>query len=362
MPELKYPPVNDEPDLQALISNFITPIDKAYRRNHCPFPDPIDQSVHRIRLEGLVSNPRQLSISDLKSNYSQHALTCALQCAGNRRHTMRTLLSEVQGLDWFDGAVMNCTWRGPLLRDVLCLQPDLQDNELQVAFACNAVPCQDDDWYGASLPFRRVLETDVMLALEMNGEPLPHEHGAPVRVIAPGVAGARSVKWVDQISVQKGLSTNHYMHFDYKVLPPEARDSESAKPFWGVTPPVIEMPVNSVVAVPAEGSTVQTDAEGRVVCRGYAVPGGDDGPIVQVEVSGDGGETWVEATLIPGEMESKWSWKLWEARIRVETGQGRTVLSRAVDSKGNEQPRYSQWNLRGVCYNGYGEVRNLTVQ
>jgi len=367
MPELKYPPVNDEPDLHALISNFITPIDKAYRRNHCTFPDPIDPSTHRVQLDGLVSKTTNLSIQDLRSSYPQYEVTCALQCAGNRRHTMRTLLAEVQGLDWFDGAVMNCTWRGPLLRDVLLaagLQPGLDEEEAQVAFACNALPCQEDYWYGASITLSRALRKDaeVVVALEMNGQPLPLEHGGPVRIVTPGIAGARAVKWLDHISVQREVSSNHYMHYDYKVLPPEAKDAESAKPFWAVTPPVIEMPVNSVVAVPAEGSTAQTDADGLLACRGYAVPSGDDGPVTRVEVSGDEGKTWAEATLVQGEGESKWSWKLWEARVAIEKGRGKTVWSRAVDKAGNEQPRHSQWNLRGVCYNGYGEARGLTVQ
>lgn len=367
MPSLPTPPLNREPDLQTLISSFITTKDlKPYDRNHCPHPI-ISATTHKVIVDGQVTKPISLSISNLKNDFPQQELTCALQCAGNRRHTMRTLLKEVQGLDWFAGAVMNCTWKGPRLRDVLSRAGlDLTDDEAQtahVAFACNAVPCQDDDWYGASIPLSRAMREDaeVILALEMNGEPLTVEHGFPVRVITPGIAGARAVKWLDHITVQKQMSSNHYMHFDYKVLPEDAVDSESAKKYWATTPPVIEMPVNSVVAAPADGSTVQTGSDGKVIVKGYALPSGDDGPIVKVEVSSDG-ENWIEARLSSHASESKWSWKLWEARIEVEKGDGKAIYSRATDGAGNVQPRVSRWNLRGVCYDGYGEARDLKVQ
>lgn len=367
MPQLAETPLNREPDLQALISSFITSKDlRPYDRNHCPSPH-LSADTHRIVLDGLVTNPTSLSISDLFDNYPQHEVTCALQCAGNRRHTMRTMLKEVQGLDWFAGAVMNCTWKGPKLRDILLgAGLDLNKDEPEtahVAFACNAVPCQDTDWYGASIPLSRALreDADVILAVEMNSEPLTVEHGFPVRVVTPGIAGARAVKWLDHIIVQREMSSNHYMHYDYKVLPEEAVDSESAKKFWHITPPVIEMPVNSVVAVPEDGSTVQTDADGMVVVKGYAVPSGDDGPVVKVEVSTDG-DNWAEAELLTHENESKWSWKLWQAKVKLGRGEGRAVFSRATDKAGNTQPRHSQWNLRGVCYNGYGEAKDLKVQ
>lgn len=243
---------------------------------------------------------------------------------------MRTLLKEVQGLDWFDGAVMNCTWRGPRLRDIL-LAAGLQDvptephnygTDTHVAFACHAVECQEDSWYGASIPLARALReiADVILALEMNGERLSVEHGFPVRVITPGIAGARAMKWVDSSIVQRDESENHYMQFDYKVLPEEAVDAKSAKSFWEKVKPVIEMPVNSVVAAPANESTVTVDGEGFAHVCGYALPSGDDGPVLKVDVSGDGGDSWGEAMLLSHPSESKWCWKLWEAKVKLQTG------------------------------------------
>jgi sulfite oxidase len=115
-----------------------------------------------------------LSIKQLRSEFAQHELVCALQCAGNRRHTMRTLLKEVQGIDWGDAAIMNGVWKGPRLRDVLLragLQPPKTGaKDLHVAFSCYQVDCQDDWWYGGSVDLARCLDEDmdVTLAVEVS--------------------------------------------------------------------------------------------------------------------------------------------------------------------------------------------------
>jgi len=366
MPELPEPPLNREPELDHLIQSFIT-YEHGYDRNHGTHPH-IDASTHRVQVDGAVDKPLDLSISDLRNDFPQHTVVCALQCAGNRRHTMRTKLKEVQGIDWTDAAVMNCKWSGPRLKDILERAGITNDSDsssaAHVAFACYSTPCQEATWYGASIPLSRALrpDADVILALSMNDAPLTVAHGHPVRVVTPGIAGARAVKWLDRITVQASESENHYMQRDYKVLPPEAVDSESASQFWGKVEPVQEMPVNSTIAVPKEESTVKADAEGRIEMAGYALPSGEDGPVVKVEVSVDGGGTWIEAELLRYEGESKWSWKLWRAKVKVPPGSARTLYSRATDAAGNTQPRRSEWNLRGVCYNGYGEAAGIMVK
>lgn len=194
----------------------------------------------------------------------------------------------------------------------------------------------------------------------MNDEALTAEHGFPVRVVTPGIAGARAVKWLDKVTVQTVESSNYYQQHDYKVLPPEAVDSETAEQFWHKTPALQSMPVNSVIAIPKAGSTVSRCADGEVSVKGYALPSGQGGPVVKVEVSTDG-EKWSEAELISHPDDSKWSWKLWKASIKMEAGRERRIYSRATDSSGQTQERSSQWNLRGVGYNGYGEVDGLEV-
>lgn len=289
---------------------------------------------------------------------------------------MRTKLKEVSGIDWFDGAVMNCAWTGPLLSDVLEMAGVNIDEEKRagahVAFSCFQTPTQDDEWYGASIPLSRALNPDaaILLALEMNGQPLPANHGGPLRVVTPGIAGARSVKWLDRITVQMQESNNYYQKHDYKILPPQASTKEEAEQWWGKVDALQDMPVNSVIAIPSPESTARLDDEGMIEVKGYALPSGGDGPIVKVEVSGDEGKTWTEAELLEydaekekfrGIVELKWAWALWTAKVRVEKGNGRRIWSRATDQSGNTQKKDVEWNFRGVAYNGYGEVDGLTV-
>lgn len=302
---------------------------------------------------------------------------------------MRTLLKEVEGIDWGDAAVMNCRWKGPRLRDVLMKagvnlggneNPETNGDDSQngcnghasrsisnghskghVAFACFQTECQDERWYGASIELERAMreDGDVILALEMNGKPLSPKHGFPVRVVVPGVAGARCVKWLDSITVQLEESQNHYQTHDYKVLPPEAVDREAAKKYWDVTPAIQDMPVNSVIARPLNEEKVELSENGTVTVEGYALPQGDQGPVVRVEVSVDGGTNWTDTEILAGRGQ-RWCWVLWRADVKTERGK-RTFTSQATDQGGNVQAKCPKWNLRGVCYNGYGESKDVEV-
>lgn len=352
------------------MQSFIT-VD-GYDRNHGPIPH-LDASTHRLSITGLVHTPLSLSVADLEA-LPQHTVICALQCAGNRRHTMRTKLKEVSGIDWFDGAVMNCKWTGPRLADVLKKAGlDIAEDkwkDAHVAFACFQTLTQDDSYYGASIPLARAMDpgSSILLALKMNDKPLPANHGAPVRVVTPGIAGARSVKWLDEVSVQMSESQSFYQQHDYKVLPPEADTKEKAEEYWPKCDALQDMPVNSVIGVPKSASTVQRDADGMIEVKGYALPSGADGPIAKVEISVDDGATWTETELIKeyeGEdakhVELKWAWALWRAKVKVDKGKHVNIFSRATDQSGNVQAKCPKWNFRGVAYNGYGEAFDLEI-
>lgn len=158
----------------------------AYNRNHSAIP-VLDAATHIITVGGDVETSLKLSVAQLKDDFPQHEVICALQCAGNRRHTMRTKLKEVVGIDWLDGAVMNCIWKGPRLRDILLRAGLKEKNPAQssshVAFACFQAQCEDDDWYGGSIELWRAMRIDeeVILALEVSFEyfftSLPFAHG-----------------------------------------------------------------------------------------------------------------------------------------------------------------------------------------
>ena len=389
------------------MSSFITPDTVAYDRNHgsvlsssshpvasdmerSPFP-VLDPEAFCLRVSGEVSKALWLSLSDLRA-LSQHTVIAALQCAGNRRHTMRTVVKEVDGIDWNDGAVCNCTWTGPLLADVLALAGvSLEDGEKHVVFNCECADVQDDKYYGSSVPLGRCLDREkkAMLCLEvcpppsfhpdnytwwisssrkqMNGAPLPLSHGFPLRVVLPGIAGARWTKWLDRIHVQSSESGNYYMQKDYKILPPHVDTKAAAEKHWPLVSAIQGLPINSIIAYPAAGSILPADSPIEV--SGYALPQADDGPVVAVDISTDGGASWHPATITtPTEPTEtyKWAWAIWKYTLTpTQTAmltRGTKIWSRARDRGGNVQDGEVRWNFRGVAYNAYGETSGLKVE
>ena len=197
----------------------------------------------------------------------------------------------------------------------------------------------------------------------MNGEVLSPKHGFPVRVVVPGVLGARSVKWLDKITVSQRESPSFYQQRDYKILPREASDSKSAENYWDKVPPMMDNCINCCVLTPEDDETVKLSPAGSVTIKGYAIPQGPDGPVTKVEVSTDDGRSWKQAKINDGgSMASKWSWVFWETELDMEKGENKRIFSKATDKGGNTQTEErSQWNLRGVGYNGFESTTGLRV-
>ena len=130
----------------------------------------------------------------------------------------------------------------------------------------------------------------------------------------------------------------------------QVQTHEQAEAYWAKVPPLLAEPLNSVIA----SAEV---AHGHLHVKGYAV-GGPTGQVQKVSVSIDGGERWWDTNF--AYQEGRWSWTLWEATVPLPGGKTEyhgIVYSRAEDESGNLQPKEAGWNLRGVAYNGYGEMR-----
>ncbi|EKM58405.1 uncharacterized protein PHACADRAFT_252697 [Phanerochaete carnosa HHB-10118-sp] len=353
---LKEWPFNAEPPLKQLIEHPITPVDLVYARNHGPIEHLIAQKF-KVKVDGLVEHEAEYTLADIQKKFPKVEVVAAMHCAGNRRRIMQDKKDKpVEGVLWGQALIANVRWGGVRLRDLLLAagicDPPGKEGTMYACFASHVTTCEEDDWYGSSVPLEKVLseDGDALLAYEMNGKLLWPEHGFPFRVIVPGYIGARWVKWVDQITVAHRESENFYQQKDYKVLPPEVQTKEQAEQYWSRLPPILANPVNSVIA--SVGL-----CDGELIVKGYAV-GGPAGPIRAVSVSIDGGLSWIPARI--KYQEGRWSWTLWEATISLLDGSVEChgiVYSRAEDTSGNTQPKDTDWNLRGVGYQGYGEIR-----
>ncbi|KAI0364460.1 molybdopterin binding oxidoreductase [Pilatotrama ljubarskyi] len=341
-------PYNAEPTAAALVEFPITPEDLIYCRNHGPVLEYDDESFV-VTVNG-TQGSRTFTAKELREAFPRAEVIAALQvcssphrfgichhvsnlsqCAGNRRKEMDEV-KKVKGVLWNDGVICNVRWTGVWLRDVL-QEVGVDPQALSgwhVCFASHVTRCQDDEYYGGSIPLSRAMnpDDDVLLAYEMNGQGLSPDHGWPLRVVVPGILGARWVKW----------------QRDYKVLPPEVDSKEKAEPVWSKIPSLTTLPLNSVVA------SVTRKEHDSVLVKGYAIGCGDV-QVAKVEVSTDDGATWHEARITY--QEGKWSWTLWEARLE-HVPQSGIVYSRATDRNGEVQQREGKWNFRGVAYNPWG--------
>jgi sulfite oxidase len=334
-------PLNAEPSRAALAEAPITPTDAFYVRNHGPVPE----AGGAFTVGGLVHHELELTVGDLKSDYPARELTVTLQCAGNRRVDLIAVEDIPGESPWGPGATGTARWRGALLADVLA-QAEPRREARHVGFEGADGSSEVDERYGSSIPLRDAAAHEVLLAYEMNGEPLPALHGGPLRVIVPGYIGARSVKWLTRIELRAQPWEGHYQSTAYRLVP------RGTEPGRGVGMPLGLIAVNSDVLVPEDGAVLEA---GPIEARGYAFAGGRR-EVERVDVSLDGGGTWVQAEL--GEDLGEWAWRLWRVRLELDAGD-HEITVRAWDSAAGTQPEdpAGSWNPKGYANNAWGRVR-----
>lgn len=346
-------PLNAEPPPAALAERELTDADTFYVRNHGPVPD-IDPEAWRLRVGGLVTRPLELSLADLQRGFDQHDVVAAMQCAGNRRGELMRVRDIPGQLPWGPCATGNARWTGARLADVLAAAGTAPGAE-HVAFAALDVSdlASPPQPFGASIPLGKAMRAEVLLAWAMNGRPLPRVHGAPVRVVVPGYLGARSVKWVEQVTVQAGPSDNYFQAIDYHLLPADT-DPSAAGPGAGLS--LGPLAVNAGILTPDEHERVPA---GPVTVTGYAVAG-DGRRVARVDVSADGGLSWVQARL--GEELGPWSWRRWRATLQLPPGRAE-VTARAWDSAASVQPESPAqlWNPQGYANTAWPRLSFTTV-
>jgi sulfite oxidase len=333
------------PELLAL--QVLTPAALLYIRSHAPTP-AVDPATWRLRVGGLVRRPLELTLEDLRSDFPRHDLTATLVCAGLRRTELFAVRPVPGELPWGVEAVGTGWWAGVALADVLAAA-GVGDGAAHVEFTgLDAVQRDGDQFgFGGSIPLEKALSQEVLLAFELNGAPLPPEHGFPVRVVVPGYYGARSVKWLGEIRVRREPSANYFQVKAYRVQrepdPADPRDVRGGTPLG-------ELSLNSAILWPGPDTPVPA---GQVTVKGWAYSGAER-PVARVEVSGDAGHHWVEAELSG---EGPWAWRLWRTVLTLSPGR-HTLVVRAFDAAGRGQPEHltEVWNVKGYGNNAWHRV------
>jgi DMSO/TMAO reductase YedYZ molybdopterin-dependent catalytic subunit len=290
----------------------------------CNFDIPrIDPAAHRLMLEGAVARPACLSLAALRA-FGARSRAVTLECAGNGRLGLAPLPA---GEPWGQGAVSTAVWTGAPLTDVLS-SAGIRDDVVEVLFTSTESPRP----FQRSLPLDKALEGEALLAWEMNGAPIPPEHGGPLRLVVPGWYGMASVKWLARMELLTAPFEGHFQRERYVV---ERR-------------PVGPLQVKSLLTRPAPGALVSA---GGVTVEGWAWSSAE---VVEVALSLDGSTEWVPAELLTEGGGA--AWRRFRTTLRVE-GVGRhTLRARARDAKGRAQPEAPSWNALGYENNAVETV------
>ncbi|SDG04260.1 Mo-co oxidoreductase dimerisation domain-containing protein [Sinosporangium album] len=316
---------------------YHVPNDRFFVRNHTSTP-LIDPGTWRLRLHGDgLRLPREFTYAELRAMPST-TLDAAIECAGNGRAFFATQQNQdVRGTPWRLGGIGVARWRGVRLAELLeraGLTPE----------AVDVMPRGLDPEYveeGANLGrVRRPLPVakavkDVLVAYDMNDEPLPPDHGFPARLVVPGWSGISSIKWVGDVEVSTTPLLSPWSTRFYRMFGPDF-PPEGGKP-------VTSQVVKSAFELPWDATF---RAGRRYVLRGRSWSG--NGHIGRVEVSTDGGLTWRRALMHGPRLAPAWA--RWHAEWSPTRPGPYVLMARAVDEHGRGQPDVSVYNTHGYLF------------
>lgn len=324
----------------AFGTSVITPSDRLYIRNNLPAPDVsivADRDAWSLAVEG-VQQPRALTVRELKT-MGIETMATVLQCSGNGRGYFA---DKPSGTKWTVGAAGCVIWSGVPVRNVVAALGGLaSEARFMTGTGGEKLPEGIDPksvMVERSVPLKAM--EDALLAWEMNGEPLPHAHGGPLRLVVPGYSGVNNIKYVKRLAFTAAQSDAAIQKTGYRMSPPGTKGDPSHPPVW-------EMDAKSWINGPApEAGPVRS---GWVQIHGVAM--GGTRALRRVDVSVDGGRTWRAARLVGPDL-GRYAWRQFVLPVELPPGQ-HVLVSRAQDVDFNWQVEESPANAGGYLNSGW---------
>jgi sulfite oxidase len=372
-------PMNAEVKEEVLTKSYLTPSPIYYIRHHHPVPllskEQIDDYQLEIDLSELNNGKQKtisLSLDDLKAMPNEDVIM-TMQCSGNRRSGFN-VIEKTAGTNWGGGAISTAKWTGVRLSKILEDSGMDDPIEAQDKRGIEHVRFESIDGMMVSIPIEKATNPygDVIVAWSMNDEDLPRDHGLPLRLVVPGYAAVRSLKWLKKITISKEEAEGPWQRgLNYKILPPNVHDANEVN--------LDEMPGINELSVSSGITTVEPLVQGEqsvvgdivmMKVKGWSFAGGGRN-IVRVDVTGDCAKhDWHTAKLKDGNDQRYgrgWAWTLWEAEVpaRVQDDGCVHLFSKGVDMAFNTQPEnvVDQWNVRGLINNTwYHKSKMMNVQ
>lgn len=336
----------------TLLDDDITPNSRHFVRDNGLLPERArtgDLSDWTLTVDGDLERPLTLRLDDLKERYRHRTAALVVECAGNGRAGYNPPAS---GNQWTLGAVGCANYTGVRLKDVL-EDAGLKSSAVFVAYYGEDLHLSGDAQrvpISRGVPLAKALDDYTLLTWEMNGVPLPPQHGFPLRLVAPGWLGSASGKWLRRLWVRDRVHDGPKMTgYSYRVpkypVPPGADVPESDMKM------IEAMPVKSIITRPATGVVLRLGEP--LSLRGHAWCG--DGPVQEMHLSHDFGAKWISATL--ASPRNPFAWQRWEATLEFPSKGYYEVWARATDHRGRQQPMVVPgWNPRGYLNNAMQRI------
>lgn len=320
----------------------VTPTGMHYLLVHYDIPE-INAAEWRLKVGGLVSRPMSLALEEVRKRPAR-TVAVTMECAGNGRALFAPRrISQ----PWLLEAIGTGEWTGTPLRGIL-EEAGIRPGAAELVFtgADRGAEGGEVQYYQRSLTMSEAVREEVLLAYEMNGEPLQPQHGHPLRLLVPGWYGMASVKWLERIEAVAEPFQGYQMARVYRY-------SQAADELGEAVTLIRVRALMIPPGIPDFMTRTRLVNAGAVTLTGKAWAGRLI--VSRVEVSVDSGSTWFEAQL--GKPVSPHAWRTWTFLWNARPGTY-TLCVRATDSAGNVQPLDQQWN-----YGGYGNnsVQRVTV-
>lgn len=337
--------------------NAITPNDAFFVRWHLEtLPNEVDLSTWRLRIDGNVDKPLELSFPDLLRKFKPVTLTAVNQCSGNSRSYFQP---RVPGGQWGNGAMGCARWTGVHFREILDMagikrgSVQVQMEGLERGKGPEGMPSFE---FKKSLNLSDPVLDESIVGYSMNGEPLPLLNGFPVRLIVPGYFATYWVKCLSSVRVLDKPDENFWMNPGYRVPDTPRGNTNPADVKAGTVKmiPITRMPVRSFIVSPNGETKIPVGLP--VTVRGIAFSG--SGPVTKVEVSDSVHGGWRSAKL--GEDLGPYAFRTWEIAWTPGKPGNYRLAVRATDAKGNVQPDEGVWNPGGYLWNKI-EQQEVTV-
>ncbi len=357
---VKYPEKGDmylltdrPPQLETPLKIFrqdITPNEYFFVRWHLSqIVTKIDIDTFRLYIGGAVDKRLSLSMEDLKTKFAPDSIVALAICAGNSRSTFNP---KVPGGQWCNGAMGNAKWKGVKLKDILAMA-GVKNGAFDVSFQGmdkGALPGVPD--FVKSLDINHAIDGEVMVAYEMNGEPIPMLNGYPLKLVVPGWYATYWVGSLNSINVLTDTFSGFWMKKAYQV-PDNPAINESKDSLAKTTVPISKINLHSIFVEPDADESVSANKQ----CLVEGLAFNDGSGIQKVELSLDDGKTWT-ATKLDADI-GKYSWRRWRYDWLPKTSGIYHLCVRATDNNGHTQSN-NQWNRSGYA-RGFIEHLEVTV-